>query len=460
MSIKSTINVTGLGIGAAASISVGTSLERDPFAPNYELVVRGGKGAQPVLIGDKITAFIDEISFEDNADQFDVLNINFSNQMDNHGGGDILSLIDSKIFSEGTIIEVRMGWGKLLQTIGAAQIVKKSPNYGTDGVGFSIEAYDLLHNAARSRPVGGQTYTTFRDSQIASIIGSRNGFDIAIKDPQSFDGIRRTKGIFKRVQKIGVSDYEFLKKLAEINAYDLFSRFDPATKKFGLFFQPAATKNQKEVFTFVYNEGEAAYVDSLLSFEVELDAFSQGTDFEIFIIKNKNNNKIKHKFIDRFTTEAQARLKADEERRFTGGNAGPEGGKQTAEDDGIRVAFKAFGRSFRFPPYKRFKDIPAARLAIERFIKKQKENFITGKGTIIGKEAVQSRQVHNFVGLGAQFSGKYYLNQITHTMKRGEGYIGGFSCRKVIEDFVVQAIPGLDLTENDKTFEKTKKLRK
>ena len=78
---------------------------------------------------------------------------------------------------------------------------------------------------AKRRPRGGVSYKKSRDSQIASIIGSRNGFDISSTDPSSFKTIRRTKGVFDRVQKKGVSDYTFLKKVAEINGFDLFSKF-------------------------------------------------------------------------------------------------------------------------------------------------------------------------------------------------------------------------------------------
>lgn len=459
MGFLSLINTTNLPASAGKVVPAGQRLERDPFAPNYEIIVRGGRGAQPIALDESVTQYIDEIIYEDNADQFDLLTINFNNQMDGQGGGDILTLIDSKLFAEGTILEIRMGWGQSLRTVGAAQVVKKTPNYAEDGVTFTMEGYDLLHNAAKRRPKGGVSYKSFRDSQIASIIGERNGFDIAIKDPKSFSGIRRTKGVFDRIQKKGVSDYEFLKKVAEINAYDVFSRFDTDRQKFALFFQPPGIKKQKEVFTFVYNEGEVSYVDSLLSFQPTLDAFGQSTDFEIFVIKNKKVGGTKVDFIKKLTNEENAKFKSENERRFTGGNFGPEGGRQTASDDGIQVAFKAFGRSFRFPKHKRFKNEAAARAEIERFIKRQKENFITGGGSILGKEAVQSRQIHNLVGLGDQFSGKYYFTKVIHRMSKDFGYGLDFSCRKVIDDFVVQATPGLELSENDKTLEKIKKLR-
>jgi len=461
MGIVSLVNTKGLSPGALDKRGVGeTALVRDPYAPNFEILVRGGRGAQPFALDDTVTKYIEEISFEDNADQFDHLTINFTNQIDDRGGGDILSLMDSKLFAEGHILEVRMGYGRALRTVGAAQIVKKSPTFPSTGSpSFMLEAYDLLHRAAQRRPKGGVSYKGFRDSQIASIIGERNGFDIRISDPRSFAGIRRTVGIFDRVQKKGVSDYVFLKKVAQINGHDLFSRFNPDLKKFSLFFQPGVVKKQKEVFTFVYNEGDVSFLNTLLSFDPTLDAFDQGTDFEIFVVKDREVGGTKVNFINQLTLEANRQIKEETERRFTGGNPGTRAGKQTPSDNGIEVAFKAFGRSFRFPAHKRFRNEFDARRAIEQFIKRQKENFITGSGEIKGNEALQSRQIHNLSGVSEQFSGKYYFNQVKHIMSRTNGYKCSFNCRKVIDDTIVQSPPTLTLSENDKTLERIKKER-
>ena len=163
-------------------------------------------------------------------------------------------------------------------------------------------------------------------------------------------------------------------------------------------------------------------------------------------------------FIKRFTLENQKKVKEQQETRFTGGNVGPQGGKQTPNDDGVQTGFNAFGRSFKFPPHKRFKTEAEARKAIEEFIKRQKENFITGDGEIRGNEALQARQVHNLLGITEQFSGKYYFTKVRHTQRRGEPYVCTFSCRKLIEDTVIQSSPTISLSTLDKRVEKFKGL--
>ncbi len=458
MSITSLINIKGLTGKASQPKGPGTP-ERDPFAPDFELVVRGGVGAQPFIITDEIKKYISEVTYEDNSDQFNHLTVQLDNQVDDAGGGQVLSLVDSKLFAEGQILEVRMGFGQSLMTIGACDIVKKTPDFPSTGFPtLTIEGYDLLHRCARRRPRGGVSYKGFRDSQVASIIGERNGFDIRSKDPNSYQHIRKTLGIYDRVQNRGISDYEFLKKVAEINGYDLFSRFDPITKRSILFFQPPATLKQREVFTFAYNEGNLGYHSTLLSFTPSMDAFDQASDFEIFVIKDKDTSSSNYKPIERLTLEEQKRLKEIQDRRFTG-KMGRDAGKQKGEDDGVMVAFKAFGRSFRFPAHKRFQSEFQARTAIQEFIKRQKQNFITAEGTLVGKEALQARQVHRLEGLGSQFSGKYYFTKVVHKFSKKDGYHIDFSARKVIDDVIVQAPPALVLSENDRRLSRIKHLR-
>jgi len=434
----------------------GEARPRDIHAPNFDLIFRAGQGAQAFGISDAVRANISEIKYEDNSEQFDKLTITLENQIDNSGGGDVLSLVDSKIFAEGHRIEVRMGWGNSLFTVGACVLVKKAPDFPSDGLPtLVIEGFDLLYLASRSRPKTGVSYVGSRDSQIASIIGARNGFDISVEDSRSFAGIRKTEGTHKRVQKKGISDYEFLKKVADINGFDLFSKFNPDLKKFSLFFQPAALAKQRETFTFVYNAGDVSYKNSLLSFTPTLDAYDQSTEFDIFLITNKKKGGPSVKNFQTFNNKQQNELIEARERRLSNSSAATQ--ESIFNDEGIQVAFKAFGRSFKFPAHKRFKSEADARRAIQEFVKRQKENFITGTGSLLGNEVVQSRQVHNLQGIGKQFSGKYYLTQVVHTMSKDDTYQTEFSCRKVIEDVFVQSPPEFQLSEKDKRIEKVKK---
>lgn len=459
MGLLSLINQAGLATGSTRPVPVGESWQRDPYAPNYELLVYDGQGASPFALDEPIKAFIEEITFESNADQFDHMEVKFANQAENYGGGQILSLLDDKLFSEGKFLEAQFGYGRSLMSVGACQIAKKHPDFPEKGFpSFTIEGYDLLSKLSRTFPKTGKGYVGMTYGKIVEEVAMRAGFVMDAIDPRGLDAIgdsrykgediQDKKGQVKTQPK-GQNDYVFLKKIAEINGFDLFSKFDPQTRKFVLFFQPPGTINQKEIFTFVYNSGETSFQNTLLSFQPTLDAHDQSNEYEIFVMKDKEVGGTSVDYVSRVTVEDQHKLKEDQERRGSYG-------KQKPLNRGHEYAFKAFGRSFRFPPNKRFKDENEARRCIEEFIKRQAENFITGTGKLIGLEALQARQIHNLTGLGEQFSGKYYFTQVKHVMSRTNGYSCEFACRKVIEDMVVQAPPALKLTELDKLFKKLK----
>lgn len=458
MGITSLINA-GLVQKGSVQPSSGQALERDPYAPNYELMIYGGKGAQAFSVTDQVKNFITEISYEDNADQFDKLTLTIENQQDDAGGGDVNSLIDSVLFAEGHIIEVQFGYGRSLHTIGACDIVKKHPDFPENGSpSLQIECYDSLQRLARNKPRGGATYKNSTPTEIVREIGIRNGLVVDAIDPSGEPTIDVIEGVFKgKAQDKGTSDYQYLKKLADIYQRDIFTRFDPETKKFVLHFKKPANIKQKEVFTFVYNEGEASYENTLLSFQPSLDSYDQGTDFEVFLIKDLQTSNTKTDFIDQLTAEEQNKIKASQERRFTGGNASNDG-KQTPNFNGVQVAFKAFGKSFRFPKHKRFNSEEEVVREIENFVKRQKQNFITGSGNLIGVEVLQSRQVHNLQGISEQFSGKYFFHKVSHTMSKSKGYECSFQASKVIEDEVVKPTPTLELSENDLTIKALKGL--
>lgn len=454
-SIGSFISDGKLGGSSAKVEKFDATPLRDPYAPNYELVIYSGVKATPIgNVSDEVKQFISEITYEDNSEQFDSLKIKFASQIDTGDVKTVNSLMDSKLFTEGHVLQLLMGYGQQLQSIGACSLAKFKPNYPSDGpVTLEIEGFDILHRASRKRPRGGVSYKGFRDSQIASIIGARNGFDISKQDPRSFANIQRAPifvdpktGITGRTQKAGVSDYEFLKKVADTNGFDLFSRFNPEQRKFMLFFQPPARGKQREVLNFIYNEGDIPYVNTLLSFSPTMDAHSQASDFEIFIIDQKTRKGLTFQPNKRFLTKEQTQLAETKERRIGSKPLS----KKPILTEGVQIGFKAFGQSFRFPPYKRFVSEAQIRKEIEEFVRKQRENFITGKGLLVGNEFIQSRQVHGLLGLGEQFSGNYYFYSVKQKMGKNKPYTTEFTCRKVIDDLVVQSGPTATINESDK----------
>jgi phage protein D len=454
LGIISFINQGSLPESAAATHPQGAPLLRDFYAPNFELLIRGGKGAQPFAVTEEIKQCIAEVIYEDNSDQLDRLTLRLENQVDSRGERAVLSILDSKLFAEGHIVELQMGYGNNLHSIGAGVVVKATPEFPEDGYPtVTVEAYDPLYLASRNRPVGGVSYKGTRDSQVAEIIGMRNAFDVQSTDSTGLASIERTELVVDRVQNKGDSDYEFLKKIADSNGFNIFSKWDAERKLFVLYFRSPALSAQKEVMTFVYNDGEVPYVSSLVSFSPTMNAYDVATDYEVFFLKDKKVGGSRIRFSKQLDAQTQAELKELNERRFGAKTFS----SKPSDGDGVQVAFKAFGASYQFPPYKRFATEAQAQAAIEEFIKRQKENFVTARGVIVGNEIIQSSQVHNLQGVG-QLSGKYYFTQVIHRMSRDGPYRTEFACRKVIDDVVVQSPPAFGLSELDERFARFKGL--
>lgn len=423
----------------------------DLDAPAFDITVyRGVNTPADGSLSDSLKESISEVSFEDNAKTFDRLTISFDNRPDDDDHTKILTALEDKIFSEGHILQLSAGYGDALFSIGAGSITKISPDFPSDGTpSFTIEAYDLLHRASRRVPRGGVNYKGFRDSQVASIIAARNGFDIRRADSNTFRNIIRAPqyvdpktSIKGRVQKRGVNDYIFLKKVADSNGYDVFSKFNPDRQKFELHFRPAIFDKSLDTSQFTYGLGSTAWEDTLLSFTPTLDAHGQGTDYEIFLIKDKSISSVNFEPYKRFRNEEQKDLREHQELKHGRFPNAP----KPIFNDGAQVAFKAYGRSFKFPKHKRFVSEFQIRNEIQKFIQRERENFITGRGTLLGNPFVQSRQVNKLLGLTRQFSGDYYFMKVIHRLERAGTYITEFVCRKVIKDTVIQSDPTFNIT--------------
>ena len=420
--------------------------ERDTYAPTYEIKHRPGPGGKVTFFADEFRKYIDSIEFEDNLDIMDEFTLTFKNPPE--------LIQDSNLLAEGSILELETGYGKKVSSIGAAVIVKRQPEFSDEGIFYRIVCYGNMFRAARNSPAGGISYKGKTTTEIVKAIGMRNGFNVDAVDALGKPAIDIIPGEFVGgPQKQGLNDLRYLKKVASITGREVFSKFDSKTGKFNLFFRTPPTENNKEVFTFVYNDDTVGYETRLLSFSPNKDAFDQGTDFDIFLIGD-GGSRVNFPFIDQLTLKNQAKI-------VKSIKFGSFGTDNTIDPnfDGLQVAFKAFGQSFRFPPNIRFRNASQAITAIKQFIQRQRENFITGEGVLVGNEFVQARQIHKLIGLTKEFNGKYYFTKVEHTIDtKSEGYRTEFFCRKVIKDFFVLSPPTLNITANGVTIKQFKGL--
>lgn len=406
---------------------------RDPFAPNYFIEINGES------IPTEISKFISSVEYEDNSEMMDKITMNIAT-LQSIQGDQIMSLLDSKLFTEGNLIELYMGYGSSMVSVGAAEIIRLIPLFPKNGIpSLSVIAYDISHRMTDRKSEKGIAYKNFRDSQVSSIIGDRNGVYIRKADPTTFSYIYKTKGIHNRVQKKGVNDYEFLRELADFNGYDFYVRYAKVkgSKRWVMFFHPSPDK-QKPIYKYRYNLGEESLDNTLLDFTPDMSIKDQDVEYEIISFDKSTGMNIKTLKKDggkefRFNAaEDKYEFKKFEDRKFLGKDKTKQIKKQIDKPGAIK--FKAFGKT-REIVISELRSEADAKRYIEVWIKQRKDNFVTGSGSVIGTETLQSRQVHELEGIGTSLSGNYYFTKVIHKFTTGNEspYICDFTCRRVVE---------------------------
>lgn len=410
------------------------NLARDPYAPNFRLLVNGDE------LPKSISKFIGAVEYEDNANMCDKLSFTVGSQMVVEGS-QIMTMLDQKIFTEGNLIEVEMGYGSKLSPVGAGEVVKIKPSFPRDGLpSLQIEAYDISHRMIDSKPEKGISYKNFRDSQIASIIGERNGIYIAKSDPSTFEYIRKTEGVHDRFQEKNKNDYEFLKKIADFNSYDFYVRYMKVagTKRWVLFFRPS-DKKQEPIYTYTYNMSEKFLWNTLLDFNPDLNTKDQKLEFEVTSFNKKEGKKVKTVTRDvnkKFTYNEGSKeysFKEKEERQFKGTDKYKPIKKEVRNPGQIK--FKAFGVSREIIANEPVRDEKDAERIIQKWMQARKDNFVTGPASVVGTEFLQSRQVHRFEGIGKGLSGNYFFTKVLHKMDVSGSpvYECSVDCSKVVD---------------------------
>lgn len=393
---------------------------RDRHAPNYQILVDGK------ILTNKVTDFISSVEYEDNSEMMDKIVISIDTQTITEKG-QTNDLIDSRLFSEGNLIEVFMGYGSSLKSVGAGEILKVEPNFPRDSIPtLTVTCYDTIHRltGAKVESFRGVRYRGQTDSAIVSTIAFRNSLTIG----NNVD----TKLIRTRLQEKGKSDYEFLRFLAKENSYELYVRY--IDKRWNLFFEPY--QNREDVtYTFKYNMTQNPNDNTLLEFSPNMNTSDQATEYEFIGFDRFKNKKIKtiirgdKKF--KYEPTRLDDILDITVRQFSGNEKlGP---IVDEVDEPSLIRFKAFGLYREIIKDPSIRKENQAEKAVRNWIDERKKHFVTGSGSVIGVEYLQSRQVHKLLGIGASLSGDYYFTVVTHKMTNDSNYECTFSCRKVIK---------------------------
>lgn len=401
-------------------------------APNFSIKIEGAE----IPIG--IRQLVQRLEYESAEGMADALKVTVLDPdfvpPKGVGGESIGRLSETKIFQPGNEVSVAMGYGGQLQHIGRAIIRKTRPSFPANNTPtIEVIAYTkdsaMMDNAPeKSKKVKGKGGRRFKDVKYSEAVRERAadyGFSLDVdetpEEPRSF------------IQKVGLSDYDFVNGLANLTGF-LFWVDGDAEGIWTLHFRDPekiaaagssdSVSIQEKKYTFKYNQGAFS---SLLAFEPELAI--QGA---ITKLKAVTKDVVTGKLIEVEFTEENDR--APETKVAISGDTLSavdqvlEGEHTTASD--IKLYLNDF--AFEIRANRRFRTEQGLAAWARQWFRRQRENFIMARGATIGVETLKARQIHAMTGIGASLSGDYYFSRVNHIMSDTQGYMCDFNCRKVV----------------------------
>ncbi|HET8774103.1 MAG TPA: hypothetical protein VFP80_09945 [Thermoanaerobaculia bacterium] len=275
------------------------------------------------------------------------------------------------VIAFGAEVDIFLGYGdaKSMPVAMSGVITEITTNFPDGGSPeLSVAGYDHgfpLTLGKYSRP-----FTRAYDSDAAHEIASRNNLDAVIEP---------TNHRHAQIEQNQESDWEFLKKLAERNYYELY-----VDEKRRLHFAPP-NDDATAIVRLVYGEG-------LLSFKPEANLARQVSHVEV------------HGWDPMAKKEVVGKAQAGEESGRTGTSAGQH------LNSFVRDASKRPTLSLRQPVFTQAEADQRAKALLNDRAKE----FLTGEGEAVGLPDLRPDRTVQLDGLGSPFSKRYYLQQATH----------------------------------------------
>lgn len=381
----------------------------DDLAPNFVIKFDGK------IASDSLANHVQSVEIDMALDLADKIDIKINNPIGERDGVFGTIWAEDPTFDEGVLVEAYFGYGNRLSLMGGWYLTERASDYPENGsptlhlVGYDYSTR-LMNDNEKGRP-----FKDKKDSQIVQEVITLGKYKLALD-------IEPTKETVSRIQKQGMSDWEFMKKLAELNGYDLW--VDRQAELQGvlgisdvLHFRPRDFPEQDEYYTFEYlKDGDG----TLLNFSPERSLSGQSTELEVIWADPKTKRPL--------ITTATAGDSQEE-----GITLQTRAARGTEDDTGPSVRAKAYGRAVEVVADKPFRNGAEIRNFAKNYFKDRERSYTQGRGRIIGVESLRPGQLHYLKNLGQEFSGKYNFTQTIHRMTSGGGYDLEFSAFKVVE---------------------------
>jgi phage protein D len=440
------------------------------LAPNFSLIISGKDTGEAAELYEAVRPLVASITFEDDEEMSSMFELRLINQPESVVGQPVnwRAVIDSKAFAEGNYVDVRLGYGSALEFVDRVEIVKWMPSFPETGPAtFTVKGYDGRHrmmianepkrkgglqkDVAPPRIVGGKArkakkskgarlaaggrrktfYKNSPDEIIVKQIADKYGFGVETdstevkKKAVVGKGGKAQQVIRTRGQAPDMSDWEFLRKLAEINRFDLWVDWSEQKKQWVIHFKRKVDAGQA-IYRFTYN-GEDG---SLISAEPDFSVKEQATAVEVLYYDRKKRS-VEHTVV--------SESGSGEDVSLAGGRVGP--GQLQAKktiSPGAMVRFSAFGQTIEAFADRPFSSAKDANSFVQAWLKERERDFLIMQGRVVGVQSLRCRQIHELAGLGARLDGFYRFTNVKHVMEPGRVYVCEFVAHKVLSEEIAQ----------------------
>jgi len=292
-----------------------------------------------------------------------------------------LKWLENPLFQLGKEVEIKMGYGSNLNTVIVGEISAIEPSFASSGPKqMGIRGFDLMKRLQRGDKIRSWEYLP--DFVIAGIIAVEHGLKP--------DGIHPTFTIHPKVVQNEESDYNFLKKRAQFNGYEIFVELRTLC-----FRKPKILKDSITTLTL----GK-----SLNSFTPEINIANKPSQVTV----RGWDPRLKKEIIGLADKGQELSLELNKE----------------STSQIIQRLYGKVERTIREPVFSQDEAEKRARSILEG----SSDQFIKGNGESIGIPELRAGKYVDIDGLGNRFSMKYYIEKTMHTIDTS-GYKTTFSVK-------------------------------
>jgi len=340
--------------------------------PDFNVKVNGANLSQEAL------ADVRAVTVEEDLDALSMFSLELYNWDDERLQ---VSWSDSKLFAVGGAVEIWLGWIDDLHKVMDAEITSLEPAF-TAGQPpmLTVRGYDHRHRLARGRRT--QTFLQMKDSAIAAMVARGAGLRAVVKD---------SKVTLPYVLQSNQTDLEFLRQRADLIGWEVFVR-DKA-----LYFQPPGYGAQAAV--------RLAIGEDVTEFTPRLSALGQ---------------------------EGQVNVRGWNVKQKQAIVATARGGMEAAmaPTSGLAAANRAFGRAASSVVDEPVRSkAEADQMALGR-LRERALAYVQGTAACDGRPQLRAGTVVDIDGAGQNFSGRYYVTSVTHTLSQEQGYRTSLTVRR------------------------------